>query len=137
MLLTHYAPDVEAFLVTGTCDAPTTSAAPVPSAPLATTVVIDFGGMLSSLRAGCLGYRDLSPTGNVVEARSAVFDALRWSEGIPRAACVLLADVAAVAPGHEHVDAVRDRMYRAASGKTVTVCVPGGGGDVVLLPAAP
>jgi hypothetical protein len=58
-----------------------------------------------------------------------VFAALRWAEGVPGAATVLLADPAAAlaagAPGAGHGDALRDRMYRAASGRVVALALPG------------
>lgn len=114
--------------------------------PLHECVVLDLGAALKGalLRQGALavaGYRDLSPTGSIAEAASNLFDSLRWTETVKGARAVLIADPLKIAaskaaggaagavsssasssiggPGKfsVDVDALRDRMYRAASGK--------------------
>jgi hypothetical protein len=144
MLLTHYAPEgVDTMLVSSVVPAAAAAgsdagtlggaaAAPtviVPASALPTAVVIDVGGLLRGARATALAYTDLSASGDVLEARARVFAALRWAEGVPGAATVLLADPAAAlaagAPGAGHGDALRDRMYRAASGRVVALALPG------------
>jgi L-threonylcarbamoyladenylate synthase len=133
MLLTHYAPSLPTIMLSGIADAATV-AAPSEGGSVLTLdprlaggcAVIDFGGALATLAPHAAGYRDLSPAGDVVEARGQVFDALRWTEAVRGARQVLLADVGAVVTlraaageavnGAEHADAVRDRLYRAASG---------------------
>lgn len=136
MLLTHYAPDVDTYLVAseaqslaGESDAET---ARLPRPALGTAVIIDIGGTLAGFQGDALAYRDLSACGSVVEARARLFAALRWSEGVPGAKAVLLCDPLALLregratpEGSEHLDALRDRMYRAASGRHVTVASEG------------
>jgi L-threonylcarbamoyladenylate synthase len=139
MLLTHYAPDIETVLVVSVSDGSSsgggTGVAPslVPvrgnaPAPIDTSraVVIDFGGSLAGIRSLCLAYVDMSPSASVLEARRALFDRLRWAEDVEGAAAVLLADpLVALAQAddgkreQQHADALRDRMYRASSGKEV------------------
>lgn len=102
-------------------------------------------------RPGVLAYRDLSPSGDVPAAAAALFEALRWTETITGATALLIADPAAApavsgsaaavsAPAavsgsaaaaaslaggspSVDVDALRDRMFRAASGRVVRVVV--------------
>jgi hypothetical protein len=144
MLLTHYAPDIETVLVVSVSDGSSsggggTEVAPSlvsvrgnAPAPIDTSraVVIDFGGSLAGLRSLCLAYVDMSPSASVLEARRALFDRLRWAEGVDGAAAVLLADpLVALAQAddgkreQQHADALRDRMYRASSGKEVGLVV--------------
>lgn len=179
MLLTHYAPYVETFLVGSVrgsasagrvkiepLDIPAGAAAPPANIDVSKAVVVDLGARLAALRGITLWYTDLSPSGSIVEARQRVFEVLRHTETVPGAAYVLLADplllhegtshdrragaadpasasAAAAVPGSEgaaaaprrenlvdrdahaaagapeHADALRDRMYRAASGRTL------------------
>ena len=120
--LTHYAPDVSTSLVHNT-----DTTVEVCPAPLSSCVVIDFGGHLAHLETQVLGYRDLSKNGDVSEAAHQLFDTLRWTEGVEGAVHVLLTDVRIVeaerAPNkllnYEHLEAVADRMFRAASGRCV------------------
>ncbi|RNF20657.1 putative translation factor (SUA5) [Trypanosoma conorhini] len=138
-LLTHYSPNVPSRLLT-----PSSFAANAPAQPagvvvefsssaagaaltevaLRQTVVIDFGGHLQPLQAGCLAYRDLSAKAQVREACFAVFDALRWTETIPGAKLVLFPLVSEwphAAVDAELLDAVEDRLFRAASGQVAHI----------------
>jgi len=141
--LTHYAPDLATFLVARVAGA--AGAAALDDAartPCARAAVLDFGGLLRPLAAppaAVLAYRDLSPAGDPAEAAAALFAALRWAEALPGADAVLLADPASVAPappraratapradpgaaavaGAVDADALRDRLFRAASGRVV------------------
>ena len=170
MLLSHYAPGVEAYLVVagagagaeGGLGGPAQQAleaaqpppAPFPPALVPWSVVVDVGGRLGALQpvpgthggtgGRALAYVDLSPRGSLREARVSLFGALRWAEAVPGARAVLLCDprlllpapsgqpssftaagpaesVAAGVKGAEHCDALRDRMFRAASGRGVTL----------------
>jgi L-threonylcarbamoyladenylate synthase len=155
MLLTHYAPDVDTYLVTwcgGGSGGDSANGADADPAPLFSAellrhaVVIDMGGALAGLRHSALAYDDIAlppdgattgsssaAVGSLLAARARLFAALRWSEGVPGARAVLLADPAlllaraattpgaAPVEGAEHADALRDRMFRAASGRTVSV----------------
>ena len=103
-------------------------------AALSSTVVLDLGGTLHRLAPTCLAYKDLAAGGDLAAACSAVFSALRWAECVPGAKTVMLCDpllVPSVMAGGswEHAEALRDRLFRAASGRTV-------GLSTVLAPAA-
>ncbi|EOD34681.1 hypothetical protein EMIHUDRAFT_425634 [Emiliania huxleyi CCMP1516] len=139
MLLTHYSPDLPAYLLRG----PQLLAAPPPgagSAPLSLgeAVLLDFGGRLAHLRPAAAAYRDLSERADAAAAASGVFEALRWAEAqhAAGARCVLVADVEAAARGGEAaecVPALADRLYRAASGvRAELVASPGTGGAVAV-----
>ncbi len=128
-LITHYAPDIDTWLVPKQSKAVEldassdgsdlrvsfSSSPAVDPLVLEKCALIDFQGTLSALRSHVLAYRDLSTEGNVEEAAQGLFDALRWTE-TTRAQHVLIQDVSfqqdsALAPS------VADRMFRAASGK--------------------
>lgn len=137
-MLTHYAPDLPTFLATAAAaeGAPGDAAAaadggaggghdlhvagaPVAPDALSQYVVLDFDGRMAWAKDVAAGYRDLSSAGDMAVAAAHVFDFLRWAESVQGAAAVLLVDPANV--DHEHTEAVRDRLFRAASGKAVTV----------------
>lgn len=146
MLLTHYAPDIETFLVTSVTPSTTHTDGGNPNhthtftlyhnelqktiqLDASTTVIIDFGGLLVSYNDKCIAYSDLSVSSTIMEARRIVFDRLRWAENVPNAKAVLLVDPIQsktvcnndpLNTDAQHGDALRDRMYRAASGKEVT-----------------
>ena len=88
-MLKHYAPDLPTFIVgsrsseaqtvfTGgnadLCDGT------VPTDIAQQALVFDFGGQLAYLRGCCAAYQDLSVSGNVKEACSVLFAALRVAE---------------------------------------------------------
>jgi len=144
MLLSHYAPDIPAFLVTRDVDASqggaaaAATAAPLPV--IGSSVIVDFHKRLFHLRESSLAYRDLSQDGSAEEACRVVFETLRWAESVVGATSVLIADPhhivkqrgiesgnvaasssissASPSPG-DRLDALRDRLYRAASGKSI------------------
>lgn len=110
-LLTHYAPDVDTYLIQADADEDMRFS----KEDGKSWVVIDVGGKLAGLQYKVKAYQDLSPSGDVTEASNRIFDALRWAEGVPNVTRVLVADVKTV--NHEHAAALHDRMFRAASGK--------------------
>ena len=149
MLLSHYAPDIPAFLVTPEIDASqgggggggggkgaVATAAPLPE--IGSSVIVDFNKRLFHLRESSLAYRDLSQDGSAEEACRVVFETLRWAESVVGATSVLIADphhtvkrrgidsgndassssISSASPG-DRLDALRDRLYRAASGKSI------------------
>jgi hypothetical protein len=137
-LLTHYAPDRPTFLaLLGPTGASLQSEGAADGLRLAECVVLDFGGKAEAVRARCAAYRDLSAKGSVLEAARELFDALRWAEraGAPADGGggggaggegaradplkVLILDVLAERVEDEHVGALYDRMFRAASGRRV------------------
>lgn len=132
--LTHYAPDVSTSLI---CNFGCISGNSgdqqqqyeMCKTPLNECVVIDFGGYLNTLKSHVMDYRDLSESGDVSEAAHHLFDTLRWTENIDGVKQVLLVDIFEVEKSrtpesfqhHEHLKAVADRMFRAASGHRVIV----------------
>ncbi|CAK4627432.1 hypothetical protein LEN26_011523 [Aphanomyces euteiches] len=113
-LLTHYAPDVETFMLQGAVGRNV-----APTDDMKSWVIVDFHGRVSALKDSVAGYLDLSPTGDIPAAAHNVFDALRWAELVPNAKRILIPDVSDVA--HEHAAALHDRLYRAASGKRASL----------------
>jgi tRNA A37 threonylcarbamoyladenosine synthetase subunit TsaC/SUA5/YrdC len=128
MLLSHYAPDIPAYLVTtdpsrrgGNGGGDKGEFYP----DLKSSVVVDFNGRLIHLKESTLEYRDLSQMGSPEEACRVVFETLRWAECVSGATSVLITDPSWVnnsediprisAPG-DRLDALRDRLFRAASG---------------------
>lgn len=112
-LLTHYSPRIPASLLTPESFTSANFATSIhrdakTRFPIASTVIIDFKGVLrqkfsipidasdgnspfefkghlmngkkNELGCGCFGYTDLSVDGSPVEATAKVFDALRWAE---------------------------------------------------------
>jgi L-threonylcarbamoyladenylate synthase len=110
-MLTHYAPYVPAYLLHKSNTEQQTES----GVPLSETVIIDFGAQLAHLASSALAYLDLSPSGDVNEARTIVFQALRTSEKIPGAKLILLPNLMDISL--EHADSLFDRLFRAASGK--------------------
>jgi hypothetical protein len=90
--------------------------------PLSECAVVDFGGRLLWMKKHVVGYRDLSEEMDFRQAARRLFDTLRWTESVANVKHVLLVDVNAAAEdsaatGAEHLKAVADRLFRAASGK--------------------
>ena len=85
---------------------------------LSRLVVVDVGGVCAALSGHALAYRDIAPGGDLGAARAGVFAALRWAEAVPGAAAVALVDPL-LAPGAlaDDAEALRDRMFRACSGR--------------------
>ena len=123
--LTHYAPDVPATLLKVVGKDRAADGIVVDETPTDTvwkeSVVLDFGGALKSLEPKCLGYRDLSPAGDMDEAANQLFAALRWSESIDGATRVFVLDIDETSNNHAHRDAVKDRLFRSASGRSMTI----------------
>ena len=133
--VTHYAPALPCYVVLSSSNGGSSTskfAGEAAESPLrllredlAHTVVLDFGGILASHRDAALAYRDLSADGSYVEAAACVFDSLRWAELQHTARMVILpdlnlqnlscADSVAIASG------LHDRLYRAASGRSIVV----------------
>lgn len=110
-LLTHYAPDVDTYLIHDSA-AESWDAA---SEDVSRWVVIDFHGKLRALAHRVQAYNDLSPTGDIAEATQHIFDMLRWAENVAGVERVVITDVLNV--DHELAAALHDRMFRASSGK--------------------
>nr|CCA27207.1 conserved hypothetical protein [Albugo laibachii Nc14] len=114
-LLKHYAPDVETHLIQICSDSNQNCALLTAEFDLAECVILDVNRQLAPFEAKSLAYRDLSKDGDITKASQLIFEALRWSESVPKAKKVLMADIEHIS--HQHTAALRDRMFRAASGK--------------------
>jgi L-threonylcarbamoyladenylate synthase len=135
-LLRHYAPDVPTFMVSprgGDDGAPPLPPPQPPLPPPAACVVLDFGGQLAALAPVARGYREIAPNGDAAAAARGLFAALRWAEGLEGARAVLLADPRGAAAGDEAErdagEAVRDRLFRACSGRIVPLRDAEGDGE--------
>jgi hypothetical protein len=173
MLLTHYAPDLAAFMLritygeggsseTGRLSAAVgvaatataaavvaaedTAAVTAPMVPadttrdssgnglhelgdLTTTVILDYGDQVPrAMRAAAMAVRELTVPSDreatllppAAAAARALFSSLRWAESVPGATRVLLLDPRTVDSSDE-AEAVRDRLWRAASGKEIVL----------------
>jgi hypothetical protein len=87
------------------------------------SVLIDYNGMLSSLKNDAKHYIDMSPRGNYIEAINNIYDVLRWAETKSDAKTVLITHMLLLdvnyedQEGAEHRDALFDRVFRATSGR--------------------
>lgn len=83
--------------------------------------MLDFGNSFGDkYKQQVKYYRDLSESGDCVEAIHLVYDMLRWAETKQDCTHVLLPSLTVIqkiAEKHEHMEALYDRLYRAASGK--------------------
>lgn len=131
-LLTHYSPRVPSSLLTPGSLAALLADAAAPVyvhrgtavVPLSETIVIDFNGYLARFKDLCLSYSDLSPKGNPEQGCFAVFDALRATESVKGAKSVIFPFVSEWphdAEDEDLLEAVEDRLFRAASGVTAVL----------------
>lgn len=136
-LLTHYAPHVPTYLLTpaslgkhaeGLNAGWMLQLSTGDSVPANQVVVLDVGGYLTVLQSQSLAYRSLSSSGDADEACRAVFDALRWSETVQGARALVIplitefySEGQLAAAAIELLEAVEDRLFRAASGRVATV----------------
>jgi len=117
-LLTHYAPDIPAFLVKRG-DTSIQIGEQWHPLRVSRAVIVDFGGQFLQHAGDAIAYKNLTGlSGGAAVAATALFAALRWAENIPGAEGVLLADPRSI-DSSEAAEAVRDRLFRAASGKVV------------------
>jgi hypothetical protein len=67
-------------------------------------------------------YEDLSVGGNFLEAVNRIYDVLRWAETKQDCTHVLIIDLVKLFPNSdsEHLPALYDRLFRAASGKAAS-----------------
>ena len=83
--------------------------------------MLDFGSSFSGLKDKVKHYKNLSDSGDCLQAVHLVYDLLRWAETKQDCSHVLLPSLDKIklqCAGHEHSEALFDRLYRAASGKT-------------------
>lgn len=67
-------------------------------------------------------YEDLSVSGKFLEAVNRIYDVLRWAETKQDCTHVLIIDLIKLFPNSdsEHLPALYDRLFRAASGKSAS-----------------
>ncbi len=112
--LRHYSPDLVSFLYDGTYNNQK-------HLRLEDAVLLDFSQANSAAKDQVKYYRDLSEQGDCVEAVHVVYDFLRWAETKTDCTHVLLPSLSCIkshASNCEHMEALFDRLYRAASGKS-------------------
>lgn len=117
-LLTHYAPSLEAFIIQNN-NAKEFLSQNFSSKFLAESVVIDFNSKNINLKKLVLSYFDLSPSGQAQEASRNLFSYLRKAEVIEKSKYILLPHL--LSESNEEINAVFDRVYRAASGKFIRI----------------
>ena len=85
-------------------------------------MLVDFNGKFRDLKEQVKYYEDLSYDGNFLEAINRIYDVLRWAETKQDCTHVLIADLVKLFPNSdsEHLPALYDRLFRAASGKTAS-----------------
>jgi len=59
-------------------------------------VMLDFGGLFFSYESKVKYYRDLSASGDYIEAIGRIYDELRWAETKKDAQCVLITHLKAL-----------------------------------------
>lgn len=116
-MITHYAPDVPAFIVGNQNEESDTSK--LETELVRDAVIIDFNRNLENLHQIAKCYVDLSPGGNVSEAAQKLFDTLRMAEKVSDARIILLPNLGQIK--QEHADALFDRIFRAGSGRFATI----------------
>lgn len=131
--ITHYAPDIPCLVVLPSLSAETaTDTLRLSPADLREcVVVVDFHGILlqqlNVSGSDVLGYRDLSDEGDYRTAAKNLFNLLRWSESYKTQGgryVLIPALHSDKQSGESELQAgVIDRVFRASSGKTVTITV--------------
>ena len=83
----HYSPNIDSFLFSGEIKNENLGL------DLATSVLIDFGGINSDLRDKVMHYMDLSEKYSTTEAIANIYESLRWAELRSDAKSVLITDL--------------------------------------------
>ncbi len=118
-LLTHYAPQIETFILSQAKISEQENRQNFSNQLLNKTVLIDYNKRNKGISNIVLKYFDLSENGNTIEASKNLFNLLRISEVFPKAEYILLPDFSD--EKSEELLAIFDRIYRAASGKYVQI----------------
>lgn len=121
-LVKHYAPDVPTFIVSvdylnSILNSTNTSKDKERlEERFSKTFVIDFHGLLGSLRHQVAYYTDISEKGDILEAYRQLYDTLRRTENSILYQEVLVPNLEDMAERDEQVNALWERFHRAASG---------------------
>ena len=113
----HYSPNIPSYMIASAMS--TSPLSEENRLTLATTIIIDFGGLLQSWNQYALAYRDLSCTGDSEVAARDVFDTLRWAERIKGGSRIVFPDIPSLAGTGALTLALKDRLTRAASGVVI------------------
>jgi L-threonylcarbamoyladenylate synthase len=143
--VTHYAPDVRCYLLESIVQLsssieeetyiPFENQLSLRSSTVANTVVcLDFAAQCANRSHQFLAYRDLSPSGNSLEAAQSLFDSLRWTEQVEGAKIVLVSPIlqdlcqssSSTTEEHDLSMGLADRIFRAASGQAVVLKIQEG-----------
>ena len=116
-LLTHYSPLLESFILSEFCTEKCNTNADENF--LVQSVLIDFNSKYKNIKKKVLCYFNLSTKNSYEEASFNLFSILRKAEAVSGAKYILLPDLSGVKD--EMGGAVFDRIYRAASGKFITI----------------
>lgn len=117
-LLTHYSPIIESFILSKNISVEN-KIQNFDKNLLNISVIIDFEGQYFEFKHELLSYFDLSRNGNIFEAGRNLFSYLREAENIKGAQYILMSDL--YPHDNEMKKALFDRVYRAASGKIVSL----------------
>lgn len=117
----HYSPDIPSFILSNERIIQSSELSPEESHSLSKTVIIDFRGKLREWRDSCIAYRELSESGDSLEATKSVFETLRWAERVENAEQIIFPEILENEPGKDDalVLALKDRLTRAASGVVI------------------
>jgi hypothetical protein len=115
----HYSPNIVSRIISQACYTSNENPNPEEVEVLSKTVVIDFGGKLSSWEKHAIAYRDLSKIEDSAEATKSVFDILRWAEQVEGATQILFPEILDGPSVDALTLALKDRLTRAASGVVV------------------
>ena len=124
MLLKHYSPYIETYLVEVVNSLPQDTTEIVEINPKE-TVLIDFGKGLKSISQDYLQYFSLTDDGNLREAMGQLYSVLRAAENVSGAQQILILNISTYFASNESVinelpeylETVYDKSFRSASGK--------------------
>lgn len=117
-LLTHYSPIIESFILSKNISTED-KIQKFDEKMRKFSVLIDFEGKYVNFKNEMLCYFDLSSKGSIFEAGRNLFSYLREAENIKNAKYILMTDL--YPHDNETKKALFDRIYRAASGKIVSL----------------
>jgi len=115
----HYSPNIVSRIISQSCYNSIENPNHEEVEVLSKTVLIDFGGKLSSWEKHAIAYRDLSKSEDSAEATKSVFDILRWAEQVDDATQILFPEILDGSSVDALTLALKDRLTRAASGVVI------------------
>ncbi len=120
-IIRHYSPDIPSYILSRERCIESSELSPDDEDSLSKTVIIDFRGILYKWKEKCLAYRELSQSGDSLEATKSVFETLRWAECVDHAKHIIFPEILENEPGKDDalVLALKDRLTRAASGVVI------------------